>query len=80
MQIFESSNKNTISTTTLNYGGPLGLWHINFFLKSIDLKVPNLTAPLNVHASIYKNWALDAFICYFDGHFHFKSECWMKTL
>ena len=30
MQIFESSNKNTISTTTLNYGGPLGLWRINF--------------------------------------------------
>ena len=46
MQIFESSNKNTISTTTLNYRGPLGLWH-QFFLKSIDLKVPNLTAPLN---------------------------------
>ena len=45
-QIFESSNKNTISTTTLNYGGPLGLWRINFFLKSIDLKVPNLIAPL----------------------------------
>ena len=40
MQIFESSNKNTISTATLNYGGPLGLWW------SIDLKVPNLIAPL----------------------------------
>ena len=23
MQIFESSNRNTISTTALNYGGPL---------------------------------------------------------
>ena len=30
MQIFESSNKNTISTTALNYGGPLGLWRIDF--------------------------------------------------
>ena len=30
MQIFESSNNNAISTTTLNYGGPLGLWRINF--------------------------------------------------
>ena len=30
LQIFESSNKNTISTTTSNYGGPLGLWRINF--------------------------------------------------
>ena len=48
MQIFESSNKNTISTTTVNYGESLGLWRINFlkFLKSIDLKVPNLIAPL----------------------------------
>ena len=46
MQIFESSNKNTISTTTLNYGGTTGTLTYQLFLKSIDLKVPNLTAPL----------------------------------
>ena len=38
MQIFDWNNKNTISTTTLNYGEPLGLWYINFFLKSIGVK------------------------------------------
>ena len=34
--------KNTISTTELNYIGTL-MYHL--FLKSIHLKVPNLTAP-----------------------------------
>ena len=30
MHIFESNNKNTIPTAKLNYGGPLGLWCIDF--------------------------------------------------
>ena len=49
MQIFESNNKNTISTTKWNH------WDFNvpfFFLKSINLKVPNLTAPLSLSSLI----------------------------
>ena len=42
MQIFESDNKNTISTAALNYMGTTGTLTYQFFLKSIDLKVPNL--------------------------------------
>ena len=48
MQIFESNNKNTISTTTSNYGEPFWIFMYQFFLKSIHLKVPNLTAPLKL--------------------------------
>ena len=48
MLIFESNNKNKISTTKLNYAEH---WDFNvsfFFLKSINLKVPNLTVPLSI--------------------------------
>ena len=43
MYIFESYKKRAISTTTLNDGKPKGL---QFFLKSIHLKVQCLQAPL----------------------------------
>ena len=57
MQIFESSNKNTISITTLNYGGPLaGTLAYQFFLKSIDLKVSNLTALFRVLNAMSEQW------------------------
>ena len=44
MQIFESNNKNTISTTTLNYGEPLGIGCIMFFLKIDRFEGANLIA------------------------------------
>ena len=47
MQTFESNNEITISTTTLNCGEPLVLKLSVFFLKSINLEVPKLTAHLN---------------------------------
>ena len=55
MQVFGSNNKNTISNTTLNYH-----WDFNtsIFLKSINLKIPYLTAPLNsVSKKNYPNCA-----------------------
>ena len=45
MQIFESDNKNMISN--INLRGSTGTLMYQFFLKSIDLKVPNIIAPLN---------------------------------
>ena len=58
MQILESNYKNMISTTTFNLrGNNLGFEALmdQFFLKSIDLKVPNLIAPL----SPPKQWHVD---------------------
>ena len=47
MHIFESNNKNTISTSKLNCGNHWD-FNVSFCLyKSINLKVPNLTAPLS---------------------------------
>ena len=48
MHIFETNNKNTILTAILNYGEPLGLWCINFMLKTVDLNVPNIIPPLTI--------------------------------
>ena len=45
--IFESSNKNTISTTTLNYGDHWD-FDVSIFLKIDRLQVSNLTAPLGI--------------------------------
>ena len=46
MQIFESNDKNTISTTTLNYGEPLGFW-LSIFLKIDRLGGAKPRSPLN---------------------------------
>ena len=59
MQIFESSNKNTISTTTLYYGDHWD-FDVSIFLKSIDLKVLNLIAPLRRLACFNKH---KTFVC-----------------
>ena len=48
MQIFESSNKKHDFDYNIKLWGTTGTLTYQFFLKSIDLKVPNLIAPLSL--------------------------------
>ena len=63
MQIFESNNKNTISTTALNYGKPRGLWCfcIIFFLKFDRFERAKPHSPLKVVPGCLGN---PACLCY----------------
>ena len=45
MQIFESNNKKHDFDYIIKLRGTTGTLTYQFFLKSIDLKVPNLIAP-----------------------------------